>query len=278
MPDARDHYRHYVTGFTRLSLWHVRRRVLQGLDTFDDALNVRVNIFRNTSLADGKRHPADGHVIPEWSALLERFRAVFDRRAKDDDTTALEDEGLAIFWPVLEARVNRTGNGKTNPADRPYESWSCDYRGDDRINIHIANVYKPESPLVERRDHFAAALIRLLRDSQVNRPDVLTVACGSWLNSVPAFLDLFPPVWLDGATTSTTHNYTLGTWGQFMDRRGAFHEKNGARMRELGTFPYPSVRCRAPIADTLAHLESKFPKAVARNADLGYTPGKHVAW
>ena len=45
---------------------------------------------------------APGDVIPEWTALLDRVREVFDAHLGDEDTAELEEKSLAIFWPVLE--------------------------------------------------------------------------------------------------------------------------------------------------------------------------------
>jgi hypothetical protein len=62
----------------------------------------------------------------------------------------------------------------------------------ERINIHVDNLYLPESPLTERRLEFAASLLRLLLDSRATHPHITSVVCDSWLCSVPAFLGLFP--------------------------------------------------------------------------------------
>jgi len=267
-----DRYKNYAREFTKLSLWYARKRILEGSSDFENALNVRVNIFRNTRLNDGvNRHPSQDDVeIPEWTALLDRLRTVFDSHIGDEDTTVLENEGLEVFWPDIKAKVDRDGDPQVPGEDRPYESWSCDYRGDTALNIHIFNTYAPASPLTSKKDAFAAALIRMIEDSVRNRPDIDVVACGSWLNSVPSFADLFPQAWRDSARGSREVRYTMGHWGQFTDRRGDFHVKNGQQFRETGEFPYESTRCRDQTDSVLDHLYAHFPGAVEHNASVDY--------
>lgn len=268
-----SHYGSYARGFTKLSLWFARKRILEGSSDFDDALNARVNIFRNTRLNDGRIHPSRADVPdPEWSALLDRLREVFDARIHEEDTTALEEDGLAIFWPDIKKRVDTGGDPQVPQEERPYESWSCDYRGETQLNIHIFNTYAPESPLTSKKDAFAAALIRMLEDSKRIRPDIDTVACGSWLNSVPTFGDLFTQAWRDSAEGRHEVHHTMGHWGQFTDRRGDFHVKNGMRFRETGEFPYANVACLDKIDAVLDHLYENYPDAVAHNASVGYEP------
>ncbi|MBI1925424.1 hypothetical protein HYR99_14380 [Candidatus Poribacteria bacterium] len=251
----------YVREFTKLSLWYAHKRIREGESHFEDAINVRVNIYRNTSLYDGVRHPSHEEVGPEWAEILERLRAIFDRYMNEPSTARLEEEGLDLLWPYL--RKHR--NPPPPPESRPYECWSYDCRGDG-VNIHIANLYQPRSPLSDMRIPFAASLIRLLCDVRAERPEIEIVRCGSWLNSVPPFQALFPASWKQSAHLSPEVRYTMGHWGQFTDRRGDFHARNGARFRETGAFPFPNLRCECRIEEALAHLTGNFPQ-VALDAD-----------
>lgn len=252
----------YCEGFGKLSIWYARKRILEGSSDFANAFNERVNIFRNTSLSVDGLHPTKDD-IPAWNAILADVKKIFDAHIEDEDTETLEQKSLAVFWPILEARIKTYRVGRTDP--RPYEAWSRDtYK--NYVNIHIHNVYKPESPLSEKRTEFAAALIRLLEDIEKDHPEVDTVSCGSWLNSVPQFQALFPAAWMRNAKAGRNVRYTLGHWGQFTDRRGDFHARNGARFRETGEFPYPSLGCSDRLDAVLDHLRSTFPESVSHNA------------
>jgi hypothetical protein len=254
----------YAREFAKLSLWYVHKRLDEADEDFETVVNTRVNIYRNTVLYDFKHHPSQDDVGAEWKAVLERLREVFERCADEPSTARLEEEGLDILWPYLQGHVARGGTPVPPLAERPYECWSHDYRN-ERCNIHIDNLYRPASPLSERRIHFAASLIRLLHDSRAQRADIEVVRCGSWLNSLGAFLELFPEGWRRSATKSGEAYYTLGHWGQFMDRCGDFNAHNGALFRQRGAFPFACVSCESPLVDVLEHLKENFPAAVEYN-------------
>ena len=197
----------YVREFTKLSLWYAHKRFREGDTDFEGMINGRVNIYRNTILHDGKRHPASEDVGPEWAAILNQLKTIFDRHMTDESTKQLEESGLELLAPYLK----KQNAPLPLPKDRPYECWTYNYT--DRVHIHIFNVYQPKSPLSEMHMPFAASLIRLLRDVKVERPDIESVSCGSWLNSSPPFQALFPEQWTRKRRTApgrTLYNGALG--------------------------------------------------------------------
>ena len=250
----------YVKEFTKLSLWFVHKRLREGESDFEALVNGRVNIYRNTVLYDGKHHPTNGEAAPEWTGILKELRTVFDHYMNALSTEQLEAAGLDLLLPYLKKRPDAMPPSET----RPYECWSYDYGG-DQLNIHILNVYQPRSPLSDMWIPFAASLIRLLQDSQVRRPDIKLVRCGSWLNSVAPFQKLFPERWKQRAESRPEVRYTMGHWGQFTDRLGDFHARNGALFRETGEFPFANLQCECPIDEVLAYLKRNFPAAVQYN-------------
>ncbi len=253
----------YVKEFTRLSLWYVWRLAKAGTEPFVDVVNKRVNIYRNTSLYDGKRHPSGEDVGPEWADVVGRLAALYSLHEYDAATDGFEEEGLNLLWPFLEARLQAADDGLSG--ERPYECWSYDYTDSGRLNIHIDNVYRPESPLSEMFTPFAASLIRMLRDSRTRRPDITIVRCSSWMNSTPRFRSLFPARWAESEVVNPHIGYTMGHWGQFMDRRGDFHAGNGRLFRATGTLPFAASACDCEIAEALSHLTTRFPEAVEFN-------------
>lgn len=250
----------YVTEFTKLSLWYVWRVAKAGSEPFADVVNKRVNIYRNTSFYDGKRHPSGDDVGPEWAVVVDRLESLYGRHENSSTAHAFESEGLELLWPCLEARLRVADDGLAG--ERPYECWSYDYTDSGRLNIHIDNVYRPESPLSEMFTPFAASLIRMLRDSRTRRPDIAIVRCSSWMNSAPRFRSLFPARWAESEVVNPHIGYTMGHWGQFMDRRGDFHALNGRQFRATGTLPYAASACECEIAEALSHLTIRFPEAV----------------
>jgi len=250
----------FLQGFIRLSLWYVRNAVQAGDECLEDIVNRRVYIYRNTTFFDGKNHPSAGDVGPEWTDILTRLAEIYERR-KDDPPQRFEAEGLAMLWPhLLMETVEDTKSRK-----RPYDCWTYDLREEGTLNLHISNVYRPRSPLSELRIPFAASLLRMVRGCRSRRPDVKDVRCSTWLNSMPRFQALFPTAWTKSMVIAPEINYTAGFWGQFIDRKGDFHLKNGELFRETGELPYPCSVCECRIDRLMSHIQKRFPKAVEFN-------------
>ena len=268
----------FLKGLTKLSLWFVAKLVQEGTSEFSDALIRRVNIFRHTDLYDGKRNPSRETVGKAWYALVDELEAIY--LSSPDE---FEDRGLHLLWPHIDARIQQPEDAE-GPVARPYECWTsnvrdaglvCDKTGENvqrfpcsMVEIHIDNVYKPKSQLSEMRIPFAASLIRLLEDAQRTHPDIETVRCESWMNSGPGFSCFFPPSWLEDAVPVDWINYEVSHWGQFEDRRGDFHSRNGEEFRSTGKLPFRCTSCCSPIAEVLKHLQTNFPDAVAHNQSM----------
>ncbi|MBT3601907.1 MAG: hypothetical protein HOE48_17415 [Candidatus Latescibacteria bacterium] len=260
---------HYATHFLKLSLWYVRQLMhTEGAD-FQEAVNKRVNIYRNTDFYEGgNKVPARGHVDTKWDAYLEGLKDIYDQHLDVAHTEGLESEGLDYLWPRVRGVHLKEGHNPNQKTPKPtqnkraYACWTFD-DGDDDIAIHIANVYQPQSPLSERYVDFVAMLLKLLRDTKERRPEVVKVGCGSWMNSIKPFQDMFPQSWHASARKSPRSGFGMGHWGQFVTREGKFHERNGQLLRDTGDFPFASLYCHAPIDDILGHLEANFPEAVA---------------
>ena len=225
----------YVREFIKLSLWYVDKMVREEGMSFADAVNKHANIYRYTSLYDGEHNPATSDVGPPWQAMLCRLEEIYDSHRGDRTTSGFEEEALCFLWPYLEERARSEGNpvDALKREDRPYECWSYGYR-EDQLNIHIDNLYQPESPLSGMIVQFVASLIRMLQDSRSRRPEIETVRCSTWMNTEPRFQSLFPRSWVENAGPKREVRHTYGHWGQFMDRRGDFHARNAKILRETG--------------------------------------------
>ena len=58
--------------------------------------------------------------------------------------------------------------------------------------------------------------------------------------------------WYDGYIARKLNVITR--WGQFMDRRGGFHETNSRQFRQTGCFPFEHIMCRCEIVELQEHL------------------------
>ncbi|MCD6360942.1 MAG: hypothetical protein J7M38_08745 [Armatimonadetes bacterium] len=245
-----------------LRLWYLRRVIEdEGLDPAE-ADHLRVGLFRMTVFAGNATLG-----IPEnragWEAVLPELVALYERRAEDADTTELEREGLELLWPHMEPVIAWTIAADARFLEKAIGCFQHEFRpcyadpdAGDHLTLHIRNAFAPDSPF-HHLPEMADSLLEVTARAARERPDVEWIQCGSWLNSVPPFASLFPPSWSESAQPGAPGSH-MGWWGQFQNRRGGFHERNAARFRATGQFPYQHLLCRCPVAELNEHLKT-FP-------------------
>lgn len=251
----------YVEGALKLSICYARELTCRRdpLVPMDEALEQRTDILRKTIHFDG-RHPAYG-LDPRnaaWDDLKAQLADRICAHAAAADTDALEAECWAILQPLTEPKIREHCEQALQADHAPYFCWRFDIRDNapDTINLHVSNAYQPESPFAaEHRPHLVQTLLQLLHDAQAAHPTASQLRCGSWLNQLPPFLTLFPPSWRASFAVGDYSSGTFGHWGQYMDHRGAFHQRNGAALRRTGLHPYASGSCHCEIAAAIRHLQ-----------------------
>jgi hypothetical protein len=274
-----------VTEMIRLSLWYVRQLLDRGEIPVRDlprTLTCRVNLYRLTVLWDGVRDPAYGHEDPAWDRLSEELARLL-LASPAEDTAALEEQGLALLWPLAEKRLPLDVGP---PRQQPFGCWSYarawEGIGDRpgrlgrlvnpghvalklrkalglppapsrKATLHFENAFVPASPFA-RKTELVRSLRDLLAECRSLDPPVRTLWCDSWLNSHPAFLALFPASWQRSGLPRPPGN-AYNWWGQLVTREGGFNASVAARFRASGgTFPYPALLCHAPVEEIDRHL------------------------
>jgi hypothetical protein len=126
--------------------------------------------------------------------------------------------------------------------DPSIHTWFGSFRYDrhperEAVSLHIRNNSMPRSCFEDLGECF-----RHLRDLCAHARGcpfpVRTITCGSWLNSVPVFLKLFPPAYAAGLVPSPTDKISgWGWWGQFIDRTGRMHARRAEQLLATGQFP-----------------------------------------
>jgi len=261
MPITIEDRRNLVEGLVPLFL-HVAWRLLRQDVPFEEALNIRTDIYRFTSLFDGKVIPY--HALPDWrderwEGLLKHLRLIYNRHAADATSEAFERDGYEVFRPVLETAFERGVAQWPRIEDRPYGFFEYNLAeltqpSARAIELHFANPFSPASPFADPKERLRE-FHRLVANVHSDHPDVTHVATGTWLNSFPPFLAFFPPEWAASATPSTAVFPGAGLWGQFYDRRGGFHRKNAEYLRSTGEFRYPPMNCQCRIETLQAYLD-----------------------
>lgn len=277
MPITLKARRELVEGLIPLNL-HLAWRLLRQGHPFEEVLNARVDIYRYTSLYDGKVMPfgaPPGWRDERWEGMLTRLRRTLRRHAAASESLGFEREGYELLRPLLETALARGVAQWPRIEDRPYGFFTYDLTELAQppacaIGLHLANPFAPLSPFVDPQERLRE-LQRLLADVSRAHPEVTHVSTGTWLNSFEPFLALFPPEWAASAAEVTVLFKGAGLWGQFYDRRGGFHRKNAEYLRRTGDFPYPPMKCQCRI-DTLKAWLSECRESRARQPGTRYRP------
>lgn len=244
---AFDIYRQQCCDFIRLQAWYVWHLHIQRGLPGESIFGAQVVRFLY-------EHPGAAEE-PAWQALQQRLLAACRRHGEDPDTGALEESFLQdvrgfvddrYLAEVLYARYQENYHQAT-----PYYGFTHDVDG-ARLTLHFTNTVDPDSPL-RHLPELRAGLQRLLAEARERHPELTFAYCGSWLNSVPRFTDLFPPAWLQSAEDSPPAGHG-GWWGQFTDRTGALHQENAQYLRQTGEFRFPFRRCTCALDDLQRHL------------------------
>lgn len=255
-PKTIGEHAEFLREMVKLQLWFVWRWIrLHPEEPFRAVIRTRVDIFRKTDLNKGPSKntaTAGDFTLPEWLALEARAERLcadaadaetFERRAWEE-----------IFRAVVEARVERDfaeGDGLEN-----FQCGSLRYNlpkpGQARVTFHIGNRVAPRSIFADPA-YLPDCFLQLM--DEVERLGVTEIGTGTWLNSYPKWLALFPKEWHDRLTPCAQEvGWSQGHWGQFVNARGTFNTRHGALMRQTGRLPFPNRASWCEIPLLRAHL------------------------
>ena len=241
-PTNLDEHRDYLRQVVRLKLWFLWHWLrAHPDDPFEEAIRKRVDLYRKTDINAGTMNPpAPQFDDPLWLALEKETRARFERHRGDAAAVDFEDEAFRVFQETVDRRAERDFQEK--PYVLAYKCGSINYDPPSKerpthVGIHIANALRPRSIFDDRR-HLPECLLAMT-DKAEKEFGAESVGTFTWLNSAPRWLELFPPEWTAGRGPEDKNvQWHFGWWGQFINARGTFNAKLGARMRETGEFPY----------------------------------------
>ncbi|NLE66266.1 MAG: hypothetical protein GX608_02500 [Lentisphaerae bacterium] len=253
----------YLVSSARLSLWFA----WQFLDkhpeeTFLGAIQNRTDLWRRTIFNSAHLDGGWGKFeAPEWAALMKRVEGIHARNRKGGSAQAFEDEAIAVIMPYLEPRVERDLRDIRNKVDLAhYQCGSLRYNlkpdaeRPGRIGFHIANACSPASPF-DDPSYFPRCFMDLMEQCE-KEFKVTEIGTGTWLNSYPRWLKLFPRDWLDHmGPPNYDVQWHYGFWGQFITSRRTFNHRLGRQFRETGRIPYPPRSSWCAIKAMRKHLQ-----------------------
>lgn len=261
-PPPRPKSREFVHKTARLMLWFCWNHLqVHPEESPRNVLRNRVNLFRMTNFYDEAVMNADhpDFEIPGWIALEKAIETLYRNHRHDGSATHFEQTAFEIFRPALE---NRSRNPL--PATHDFSNFQAGclryipIPEDPRtIALHIGNPLRPRS-IFDDPLYLPRCLLSVMEQS-VAEFGANKLHCGSWLNSHPRWLALFPQEWLDNLSAPDTDiRWHLGFWGQFIDAHGGFHEKNAASFRATGRMPFAFRTSRCSCQALRDHLTHRF--------------------
>lgn len=223
-------------------------------ETIHEVLRNRVDLCRKTDPT-----PADYDIStldftrPAWIELETRLAAVYAKARSAADFEALAEECVR---PTVEVFAQKTFGSTAKLAE--YQCGSLKYDApatatSREVSFHIGNAIAPVSIFADPA-YLPGCLLDLMNQTEA-KYGANTLRTGTWLNSLPRWLELFPPAWQASLTPINTNIcWHYGFWGQFVSAKGTLNAKYAQRLRETGVFPYYPREGRCTFAALRGHL------------------------
>ena len=231
-------HREYLVEIVRLKLWFVHHWLKSHQEenlTF--VLRRRVDIFRKSVFWRGQGHPTDKDFrVPGWSVLERQIQTLYEGTRSDTDPSTFESKAFEVVWKAIEANAFR--DYQSSLADKGFQ---CDSLGYDppvtenprAIHFHITNALQPRSIFGDKT--YLPQCFLCLMDTAETEFGVDRLGTGTWLNSYPRWLELFPEEYLNHMGPESEEIWAgLAFWGQFVNARGTLNGKRARMFRETG--------------------------------------------
>ncbi len=263
-PKTIEEHREYLYKIVRLKLFFMHDWLAgHPGESFGDVLQKRVDIYRKTDANPGALNPPQiDWKAPAWLELERALLGVYERNR--GNIARFEEEGFAVLRPSLNARLERDYLDRS--ALQAYQCGSLRhnvYDGPTReVTFHIANAVSPKSIFDDPL--YLPCCFMVLMEQIEARYQAEFIQTGTWLNSNPKWLALFPQEWHDNMTAPETNvQWHYGFWGQFITARGTFNDKLGDYFRANRKLRYYLRSSKCTLAAMRRHLQAKFFSAPA---------------
>jgi hypothetical protein len=238
---------------TCLQLWYVFYLSSSGTKTFEEA------IFSQTpfdNFLPWYREKQVRDTLPEqrtmWIEFVERVKSIYNNYPSEKKFIA---ESIRFVFPlVLESEIYQ----RLNIEERWFGCFRYGYNKDRKyLALHFKNAYEPEYPFSQKERLFLS-LMDLVVDVDKNNYEVEEIGCGSWINNLPAFQELFPKSYIDSLhPTSPDDKRGNGWWGQFISHRGVLHRKRASILKEKKIFEYSRLHGQCDFSEFRKHILKK---------------------
>ena len=258
-PKTLEEHLDYLLSIIRLKLFFLARwQQNHPEEDFTYILRNRVDIIRKTDMNPEALNPVGSYFeLPRWQQVEKRLQEIYQWVSGNEKL--FEEWGFDLLRPHVENRCERDFYDRSN-----ISAYQCGFlrhnltvnpNEPDTLRFHIANDRQPNS-FFEDREHIKECFTKLL-DVAENQFHVEKIATGTWLNSVPKWLALFPAEWQEHLSEPCKDvQWHHGFWGQFISARGTFKAKAGAYLRDTGELQYYPKSSWCSIRSMREHLRA----------------------
>ena len=241
----------YVVGVIPLMLEHVWQQKNSSSSNTAELLMKSGWIGRLITLDKRVLDVSEQNNIEGWPKLRGNLIDHIDNCRSSDDVNKMVASCMLLIAPLLEKRFK---HGYTFPV-RPFHSWWYTIHNDNKeLALHLVNAYQPASPF-DNLDHFLQNMLKAVEHAIKLYPGINKVSCGSWLNGVPKFQQLWPKSFTQNQRILNKSNgFGPGAWGQYMTLDGGFNSGKSNILRKTGLHPYVLTEAHSPLEEVLSHL------------------------
>jgi hypothetical protein len=190
--------------------------------------------------------------IPGWPEVREYLINCLDECRKESQLPEMTDSCMKYIQPILESRVEENYHF---PKRMFHCWWYTIHDENTHLALHLINAYQPDSPF-DHLNHFLTTMLQAVEQAIVLYPHIKIVSCGSWLNQLPKFQQLWPDSFTQNQKAlNETGGFGPGSWGQYMTTAGGFSEAKATVLRKTGKHPFVLTEAKSPVAEVIAHLK-----------------------
>ncbi|HJY21745.1 MAG TPA: hypothetical protein VJ279_02600 [Hanamia sp.] len=190
--------------------------------------------------------------IQGWPEVREYLIKCLDECKNETQLSAMTDNCMKYIQPILETRFVENYRFPK----RMFHCWWYTVHDDHtHLALHLINAYQPDSPF-DQLKHFLTTMLQAVEQTIAVYPNIKIVSCGSWLNQLPKFQQLWPESFKrNQKVLNETGGFGPGAWGQYMTTSGGFSEAKAAILRKTGKHPFALTEAQSPVGEVVLHLK-----------------------
>ncbi|MEP7376890.1 MAG: hypothetical protein ABI675_26055 [Chitinophagaceae bacterium] len=242
----------YVTKVIPLMLEHAwQQKRAKNTSTFEELLYSgwigRLITLDNRVLNSDLQNEIQG-----WPEVREYLIKCLDACKDETQLPAMVHSCMKYIQPILESRFEENYHFPK----RMFHCWWYTVHDDNtHLALHLINVYQPDSPF-DHLNHFLMTMLQAVEQAIAAYSNIKIVSCGSWLNQLPKFQELWPESFKQNQKVlNEAGGFGPGAWGQYMTTCGGFNEAKAAILRKTGKHPFALTEAQSPVVEVIAHLK-----------------------